>query len=459
MALNANGKSPIVRHPLFPGLIALWFAALLGLGSLAIRAGVLENLVLRLRIDALIPAAAPPLGFTARLLLASALALAGGLTGFVLARRLARGGAVPAVDAVLPDGAPLPVAAAARAGSVLAEADDNDDLVRLEAARSAPPSGRRRALPSESSLGIESPAILHLGELDHLDLAPPSAPDVAPDSALSAPAPEPEPEAAPALPEPAPEPPALPRASLEGLAIPDLLARFGQALAARGAARAAAPAGATQAAEVVPEPEAEPFAPFAPAESLVPAPEAGRPFDMPASLRQPGLGNIEWFDEEADEAAAAATLESLLPPKRPSTADPLRALGVREAGEADPDLCDSHLDDEAARWALPDPEGEPVDEDSLEDEPAEDRTFSSLLDLKPVVRTPPPIGAFVRVDEADAAPGEAIAEPVVTFPGQAVPPPPIPARLPGAPFGATPVETEAALREALAALQKMSGAA
>ena len=65
------GKSkPISSHPLFPAVVALWFGALLGLGSLAIRPTLLEAVVLKTGLDLIIPAAAPPLGITARILIA-----------------------------------------------------------------------------------------------------------------------------------------------------------------------------------------------------------------------------------------------------------------------------------------------------------------------------------------------------------------------------------------------------
>ncbi len=87
---QTNGKPPIIRHPLFPATVALWFGALFGLGSLAIRPGLLESLVLSLHLDAIIPAVAPPLGATARILLALFMAGTGGLLGAMLARRIAR---------------------------------------------------------------------------------------------------------------------------------------------------------------------------------------------------------------------------------------------------------------------------------------------------------------------------------------------------------------------------------
>jgi hypothetical protein len=82
-------RPPISRHPLFPAIVGLWFAALLTLGSFAISTSLLERLVLAGHIDAIIPAAAPPLGETARLMLALVLGVGGGATGWILARRLA----------------------------------------------------------------------------------------------------------------------------------------------------------------------------------------------------------------------------------------------------------------------------------------------------------------------------------------------------------------------------------
>ncbi len=87
---QARNKPPISRHPLFPAVVALWFGAAFGLGSLAIRPGLIEDLVLAAHIDTLIPAAAPPLGTTPRLLLALLMAGLGGLIGASLTRRLTR---------------------------------------------------------------------------------------------------------------------------------------------------------------------------------------------------------------------------------------------------------------------------------------------------------------------------------------------------------------------------------
>lgn len=79
-----------IAHPLFPAVVALWLGALFGLASLAVRPALLEALVVRSGIDLAIPAAAAPLGVTARLLVALALAAIGSLLGAMIGRRLAR---------------------------------------------------------------------------------------------------------------------------------------------------------------------------------------------------------------------------------------------------------------------------------------------------------------------------------------------------------------------------------
>ena len=81
---------PLTAHRLFPPLVALWFSALFSLGSLAVRPVVLEAAMLALRIDRVLPFAAPPLGMKARVLLALVMAAFGAVAGVVLARRLGR---------------------------------------------------------------------------------------------------------------------------------------------------------------------------------------------------------------------------------------------------------------------------------------------------------------------------------------------------------------------------------
>ena len=88
--------APVTAHRLFPAFAALWFAALFGLGSLAIPGSLLGALVLKTGLPALVPAAAPPLaGFGAAL-------------GFALALRLHPRGAgeVRPAEAVVTDTEP-----------------------------------------------------------------------------------------------------------------------------------------------------------------------------------------------------------------------------------------------------------------------------------------------------------------------------------------------------------------
>lgn len=87
---NAKTKAPVSSHPLFPAIVALWFGALFGLGSLAVRPSLIESLVISSHLDVIVPMAAPPLGMTARILLALFMAMIGIVGGAVIARRIAR---------------------------------------------------------------------------------------------------------------------------------------------------------------------------------------------------------------------------------------------------------------------------------------------------------------------------------------------------------------------------------
>jgi hypothetical protein len=88
---KARGKkaAPISAHPAFPAMVAIWFAALFGLGSLVLPPALPEHLISLTGLDALIPAMAPPLGLKARILIALAATLVGGAGGLALARRIA----------------------------------------------------------------------------------------------------------------------------------------------------------------------------------------------------------------------------------------------------------------------------------------------------------------------------------------------------------------------------------
>jgi hypothetical protein len=146
--LKNRKNAPISRHPLFPAMVCLWFAALFGLGSLAIRPSLLESAVLALHIDLMVPAAAPPLGITARIILALGMFVIGAVIGLLLALRLARPNAQQTARRRTAKAAAMPDDSYG----------DNDDLARLDAARAernaadqsaAAIPGRRRALAME----------------------------------------------------------------------------------------------------------------------------------------------------------------------------------------------------------------------------------------------------------------------------------------------------------------------
>lgn len=117
----------MTHHPIFPVLIAIWFAALFALASFAIPTWRLESWSIASGIDTVIAAAAPPLGHTARLLFALLCAAIGGASGAMIGKAFAE--PTPArpraPSATAPD---WPLAALEEAGAAplapLVEADD-----------------------------------------------------------------------------------------------------------------------------------------------------------------------------------------------------------------------------------------------------------------------------------------------------------------------------------------------
>lgn len=89
-------RNPISTHPAFPFIVALWFAALLGIGSLVVPVQAIEQLVSVTGLASIIPQTAPPLGFTARALIALTFTVGGGLTGLLIARKVAQAHRTPA---------------------------------------------------------------------------------------------------------------------------------------------------------------------------------------------------------------------------------------------------------------------------------------------------------------------------------------------------------------------------
>ncbi|MHA6317947.1 hypothetical protein ACXYN8_09830 [Altererythrobacter sp. CAU 1778] len=87
---KSRGSTPLSAHPVFPAIIALWFAALMGIGTLIVPNALFEQLSTASGLSAIVPEAAPPLGFKAKLLIALAFALLGAITGLFLGLKVAR---------------------------------------------------------------------------------------------------------------------------------------------------------------------------------------------------------------------------------------------------------------------------------------------------------------------------------------------------------------------------------
>ena len=85
---KATRHKPITAHRLFPAFAGLWFAALFGLVSFALPVGVVQKVVVASGLPHLVAAAAPPLGFTARALVALLLTGVGGMLGLIVGLRL-----------------------------------------------------------------------------------------------------------------------------------------------------------------------------------------------------------------------------------------------------------------------------------------------------------------------------------------------------------------------------------
>jgi hypothetical protein len=87
---KASPGKPLSAYPLFPAFVALWFAALFGLSSLAVGVANLERFVVDAQLNLVIAAAAPPLGTTARILIAVAMTGIGGILGLAIGLLVAR---------------------------------------------------------------------------------------------------------------------------------------------------------------------------------------------------------------------------------------------------------------------------------------------------------------------------------------------------------------------------------
>ncbi|MFV0644229.1 MAG: hypothetical protein ACK5NN_06985, partial [Sphingomonadaceae bacterium] len=81
-------KVPVSAHPAFPAIVALWFASLLGLGSLMLSSALVDGLVSAIGIGAIISPLSPPVSVAGRILIALIAGAMGAGIGVVVARKV-----------------------------------------------------------------------------------------------------------------------------------------------------------------------------------------------------------------------------------------------------------------------------------------------------------------------------------------------------------------------------------
>ena len=483
---KTGGAAPISAHPIFPLVVATWFAALLGIGSLLLPVILFETIFAATGLAALVPATQAPLGMTARISIGVAAALIGAIAGVLIARRFASAqrhrDAGPARRAT----GKTPIAARDELGSDSLDAPvvQSDPVADAGPFAPMPPEptrygGKRRALtltddsgPSEFLESAPLPGRIEPEE----DIGPSIDPETLDlDSYADRTADtENDPGDPPETVRPTPAEPAIASAtaapiadrSLAEMGVVELVERF--AIALRNAEPSAFNAGVEADEEINTEPmvfrrsrHSEAPAPdeFSAAPDATPTPSPSARNPLPMALRMPDIDEEEDDCDADDETLGAFSLSF--------------KSGHKPASKAN---CTS---------------GDESDFD-----------YSSLLSMRNAIGRS---HEFVRVEDAedtsDSAPAEtgAMPEPVVVFPGQdasasrmtgrvgdthapepshkttpdipaAISPPharpfdapntPRPA--PGAASGqrmGVPNDTEKALREALEKLQRMSGAA
>lgn len=507
-------QAPITRHRLFPVITALWCAAALGFGSFVVRVELLSQAVGATGLAKLVPAAAPPLGFTARALLALALTGIGATAGYVIGRALGlRGGRE------VRSGKASPKVAKVRARDAHPDAPARKPFMPSEhivepAASSLPadqqPQGRRRALAITDEAapldirefvplpGSDRVEPLDLGELlSVMDADTAFAADARSDTepavmtgewtneeALSSAAiPEPDdptgfapevqaPDSIPAAdddiscaPEILPElagaggtsSPVMGR-NLGELGILQLVERLALAMARYNERH---PGGTLPGivADVLASRGGDPAHALHEPEMPRPLPvaEVPAPAELPAAFAAPGVED-DWEDAEAEMPGQTARF----------LAEPVTMKADGPADLVEPDLEDEILIEE-------------------EEQVARSDVYSSLVEIgaprpAPFAEPAPESGGdaarqvFIRIEEPAAAAG-AEPEPVVLFPGQSArqlarteKPAPVLTRSPGSSpestqqslLSAQPLldrdEADRALRTALATLQRMGGA-
>lgn len=147
---HKRASQPIVRHPLFPSVVALWFGALFAFAGLVLSPVVLERAVLATGIDSIVPAAAPPHGMTARILVALVLLVVGAIAGLKTGRVLATPRPV-ARERRRGPAAPVP----AQPARPLSIREDVGTLDGIPQEQAAGPAGRRRGLTATEDDSLE----------------------------------------------------------------------------------------------------------------------------------------------------------------------------------------------------------------------------------------------------------------------------------------------------------------
>ncbi len=146
---NASGhKAPISSHPIFPIVVAVWFAALLGLGSLVLPVAIFERLFAVTGISSLVSMAQAPLGATARIAIALAAAGIGAIAGLLIARKVVAAQNAPAGRSLFTDDAEAEPAKRPISAHEELGADSFDDPVEEPADPKSEGaySGKRRSL-------------------------------------------------------------------------------------------------------------------------------------------------------------------------------------------------------------------------------------------------------------------------------------------------------------------------